>query len=292
MAIILFIILAVAGICIYDFIDGKNWQNATSTSRNLVIFANRNKKYGAYHLRSDYNDSLGMIIGIFAFAMILVSVVNANIRTIPPKIQLRETDPVLLDITAPPVEQAEIIRTTYRLGGSAGAGSPSNDPVIHRPMKQTQAASELPSETTSAGQSNKTNGENADNKPSSMLISSNPFGTGGATTGLFSGIKGTKDNGEELDGDYRSRGAIKRKQLTRLEGGDIQSNTACVIELKVFINAAGKVVDAKSNADKTNTTEKTLVSKVIQLVKEQIRYEEKPGAAIQVQTLSVKVSAR
>ncbi len=293
MAVIIFIILAVASVCLYDFIDGRNWQSATSTSRNTVIFENRNKKYGAYNLRSDYNDSFGIIIGIFTLSLLIISIVNANVRTTAVPVQLPKLDTIVMNIAAPPVEVIETIKTPYKISRSAGAGSPSNDPVIPKPMRQTQSSITTQNDKVVNSQSNKTNSEDGENKPSSMVKSANPFGSGGATSGRFSGIKGTKDSGPDLYSSSETHVKLKpRKQITRLSADDIQSNIACLIELKVYINAAGKVVDAKNDGKKTTTTENGLINKVIQLVREQIRFEESPGTMIQTQIMRINVSAR
>lgn len=294
MAIIVFIILAVAGVCVYDFVDGRNWQSATSTSRNMVIFENRNKKYGAYNLRTDYNDSLGIILGIFAFSLLLISVINASVRTAPVAIQLPKIDTIIMNIAAPPVEMVETVQAPYKIEGRKGgaAGDPSSDLVVKTPMEQMQRESMmLSAQETKTGQSNKTNGSNPDNRPSTLKNGAGLFG--GLSKGTHTGIN-NRDNGPDPNTQGSFSGtekAVKRKQLTRLTADDIHSNTACVIVLKVYINASGAVVRAENDGNKTTTTEKSLISKVISLVKEQIRYDALEGAAIQSQDLKINVDA-
>ena len=299
MVLMLFIILIVAGICLYDFIDSKNWQSATSTSRNTVIFENRNKKYGAYNLRSDYNDSFGMILGIFVASLLIISIVNKSLGStaITLEVPVMYTDTTVLHIVAPPVEKIETIETPYKITGksSGGAGSPSNDPVIKTPKEQSQKIStqKLSDHSPVSGESNKTNGVNAINKPSTMVKAENPFGIGGATKGTKAGIFGTDigiagpDDNSTFGG-----GTIKRKKLTSLNSEDLESNTPCIVHVKVFINAEGTVVRAENNGKLTTTTNSVLISKVIALVKEQIRYNKIPGAALQTDQFSVMVNAR
>src|SRR5687767_10087574 len=50
----------------------KSWNNVTFEERNNIVFAGRNKDYGAYELRSTYNRRVTYIIGgmiLFSFAL-------------------------------------------------------------------------------------------------------------------------------------------------------------------------------------------------------------------------------
>ncbi len=48
-----------------------SWESPSSAARNVIVFENRNKSYGAYHLRSKYKDyvSLAALIGITCFVL-------------------------------------------------------------------------------------------------------------------------------------------------------------------------------------------------------------------------------
>jgi len=52
-------VLAVMGIILlfslYDFISSRSWLMVTAEDRNESVFENRNKRYGAYKIRRDYN---------------------------------------------------------------------------------------------------------------------------------------------------------------------------------------------------------------------------------------------
>jgi protein TonB len=46
----------------YEFFSSRNWQQVTSSTRNDVVFEKRNKEYGAYAMRRDYNKHLIAIL--------------------------------------------------------------------------------------------------------------------------------------------------------------------------------------------------------------------------------------
>ncbi len=69
MTAILIIAGIVAAISLYDFFTTRNWQQVTSAARNETVFENRNKNYGAFKIRRDYNRNfililLGMVGGV------------------------------------------------------------------------------------------------------------------------------------------------------------------------------------------------------------------------------------
>ena len=67
---VLYVIVAlVTGFSLLDYFTARKWQQVTSNTRNEVVFAHRNKAYGAYVLRSNYNKRMVMIMaGLVLFA--------------------------------------------------------------------------------------------------------------------------------------------------------------------------------------------------------------------------------
>lgn len=63
MSIIFVITAVVLGVSLYDYFTSRSWQQVTSDSRNEVVFEDRNRKYGAYQIRRDYNRNLLLIMG-------------------------------------------------------------------------------------------------------------------------------------------------------------------------------------------------------------------------------------
>ncbi|MCE3295183.1 MAG: TonB family protein [Crocinitomicaceae bacterium] len=62
MEVILGIVFLIAGVSLYDYFTSKRWQQVTSVERNEIVFENRNRKYGAYVLRRDYDKSMVYIM--------------------------------------------------------------------------------------------------------------------------------------------------------------------------------------------------------------------------------------
>lgn len=74
MLVILIITAIIAAISIYDFYSSRSWQMITSQERNDTVFDHRNKSYGAYQIRKNYDKRFILILlsmtvgvgGIFA----------------------------------------------------------------------------------------------------------------------------------------------------------------------------------------------------------------------------------
>jgi protein TonB len=62
MEVIFILIGIVLIISLYDYYSAKGWQQVTSEVRNEVVFEKRNKKYGAYVMRKDYNKRFILIL--------------------------------------------------------------------------------------------------------------------------------------------------------------------------------------------------------------------------------------
>ncbi|MES2798400.1 MAG: TonB family protein [Bacteroidota bacterium] len=62
MSIIFVITALVLGVSLYDYYTSRSWQQVTSASRNDVVFEDRNRSYGAYQIRKDYNRNLIVIM--------------------------------------------------------------------------------------------------------------------------------------------------------------------------------------------------------------------------------------
>lgn len=302
MGVIIFILLVIAGVSVYDYFDTKDWQSTTSNSRNSVIFEHRNKKYGAYHLRRDYNDSFGIIIGGVILFLALFFIVNANIRTTPVAITIPHMDTTLLTIAAPPVEEIKTIKTPYKIiggGGGGSAGAASVNPVDRNTREQNAKPTVISNSKDPAGQSDHTNSKNPTNNTATTLVKGeNPFGGGGAKSGSGSGIFG-KDQGtgsgtgegNGTNGTGSGLGGGARKKLSGLDPDDIQSNENCRVVLIVYINAEGNVTRAENDKNNTTTSDISLINRLIELVKRQVKYDKRPGTGLQKQTLPINVKA-
>lgn len=62
MVTIISIVIIITALSLYDYFSTKSWQLITSSERNDAVFEKRNKKYGAYQIRTDYNKRLLLIL--------------------------------------------------------------------------------------------------------------------------------------------------------------------------------------------------------------------------------------
>jgi len=63
MTAIISIIALVLFVTLYDHFSARTWQQVTSSNRNELVFAHRNRAYGAYAIRSNYEKRMVYIMG-------------------------------------------------------------------------------------------------------------------------------------------------------------------------------------------------------------------------------------
>lgn len=117
MEIIILITALVLAVSLYDFFTSRSWQQVTSSSRNDVVFDERNKAYGAYQIRRDYDRNLLFILlGVIGSVGIAYGTFM-YFRTQPSsEVELPSTDdfifptieiPIEIDNTPPPVDDRQ-----------------------------------------------------------------------------------------------------------------------------------------------------------------------------------------
>jgi protein TonB len=88
-----------------NFLTPKNWDNATDSGRNNLVFQNRNHEYGAYAIRRDYNHNLFIALfistGIFLSAFIIPKLLFNNNQEVPIVIPTIDQLVTVIDITPP-----------------------------------------------------------------------------------------------------------------------------------------------------------------------------------------------
>jgi len=81
----------------------KTWNDATFDNRNDLVFEGRNKSYGAYQLRRNYNRSVTFIIGgLIAFSLALLGA-KKFIDNRPEEVAVeQDMTNIVVDLTPPP----------------------------------------------------------------------------------------------------------------------------------------------------------------------------------------------
>ncbi len=69
MIVVSSVIIVITAISVYDHFSEKNWQEVTSSERNDVVFENRNKDYGAFQIRKQYNNQIVIILLAFSLSI-------------------------------------------------------------------------------------------------------------------------------------------------------------------------------------------------------------------------------
>jgi protein TonB len=104
MTVVLIVALIVAGISLYDYFSARDWQQVTSADRNEIVFADRNKEYGAYTMRRDYDKRMVIILVSFVATLALSFGIFAYLKSIPEEVI--EIKPVDVS-TIPPAKPEE-----------------------------------------------------------------------------------------------------------------------------------------------------------------------------------------
>lgn len=120
MVIIFSIIAIVLLVSLYDYFSAKNWQQVTSDVRNDVVFKNRNKNYGAYIMRRDYNKRMLLILvgmvgsmGAAYGTFMLVKTTPKVAIEVPPTTEW-DTIPITIEPIRPEIkiQKIEAVQTT------------------------------------------------------------------------------------------------------------------------------------------------------------------------------------
>ncbi|ASS47922.1 MAG: hypothetical protein A3D31_01505 [Candidatus Fluviicola riflensis] len=294
------IAVIVLGVSLYDYFDSKDWQHITCVDRINVVFEDRNKKYGAYSIRRDYNDLILFIVlgivGLFGiFTMVSFGLSTPVEELTVPVVKM---DTTLMTLDAPPEAHVSTLPNPYKIVGGGGSGTPDNskyDPTPN-PMMPTEGI--MPSiKPFKPGKGNSDDGKNPNEEASTRETS--PFhGTGGKGGGDGKG-KG-KGLGND-DGDGKGPGfgpgeggtGIKRTLERRPNAANIDSDENCIVVLKVKVDANGNVVGTPTVIrDKTTTANSVVINEVIRVVKAEAKYNKvKEGTPVFSTAITVNVSA-
>lgn len=106
MAITLSVIILILIVSFYDYFSARNWQQVTSSTRNDIVFETRNKEYGAFAIRRDYDKK---IIIIFLSLCLIIGTAFGTykfIQNLPEEvIEEAPIDMTQFDIPAAPLDE-------------------------------------------------------------------------------------------------------------------------------------------------------------------------------------------
>jgi protein TonB len=108
MEIIFSVVLLVALVSLYDYFAARRWQQVTSAQRNELVFEHRNKAYGAYVIRRDYDKRMIIILSSVILGIGLIYGTYMIIKAIPEEVvEEPPVDMSQFSVAAPPVEEVE-----------------------------------------------------------------------------------------------------------------------------------------------------------------------------------------
>jgi protein TonB len=178
----LFIIMGIiAGYSIIEYYASKNWQFITSETRNEAVFENRNKSYGAYEIRKNYNNRIilimiGFVVGIGGISATTIAYVR-TVSVAPAKTTEHTTIIELIPADEKPIPEKKVepaktspIENTETIVTEGTTGNPATTFTFIEPIvKQT-------------GEENPMIGDPKIPAGTSTVIGGTPFGIPGGTS--------------------------------------------------------------------------------------------------------------
>jgi len=286
MSAMIVIAIIVLGVSLYDYFDSKDWQQITCVDRINVVFEERNKKYGAYSIRRDYNDLVLFIVLGLVGLVAIATIVNTGMSMTTTELALPvvELDTTLMTLEAPPMDHIETIPTPYKIVGGGGSGTPDNSKYDPTPNDMLQDPGIMPSVTPfKPGKGNKNNGKNPNEEASTTVKS--PFSGTGGSGGGDKGGKGKgfgNDTGpSEGPGFGPGKGTKVRKWTSEPSVSSIKSDENCSVYLRIKFDEDGNVVGTPVyDRGKSSTNNTVIINEVIRLVKLQAKIEKDPGSPV------------
>lgn len=196
----------------------------------------------------------------------------------PPKV----TVPIPISMAEEGIEEFEI----YNAGG--GAPSETQTTTDQNPSAEEQPTQDESSVTVPEGSDQgDTESSSPTEEPSSPFSGS---GSGGQGTSGSGGGFGADEGPGEGSGDPGTGAAGDRERLNNIKSKPKTLNSNInFIALKLTVDQRGVVVAAEADMANTTTTNRALIDEVIELVKKEVRYEERPNARNQIAYYTVEV---
>jgi protein TonB len=106
MLVIISIIILVSVISLYNYFSERNWQSVSSTVRNEVVFEKRNKNYGAYALRKNYDKTIVLIlVGVVVSFGATFAAYNLSKSNPESEVKIPKSEEDTLTVTTPPKDE-------------------------------------------------------------------------------------------------------------------------------------------------------------------------------------------
>ncbi len=106
MLVIISAIIFVSIISLYNYFSERNWQSVSSPVRNEVVFEKRNKNYGAYALRKNYDKTIVFIlIGIVVSFGATFAAYNMSKSNPASEVKIPKSGEDSLIIDTPPIDE-------------------------------------------------------------------------------------------------------------------------------------------------------------------------------------------
>jgi len=153
MIVILSIIGIVALISLYEYLGTRSWQQITSSERNDVVFEKRNRLYGAYVIRRDYDKTLMMIMGGVMLSVGGIYAAYAGLRQEPIEafIEPAKTTDVEIALVLQPKTPAKIVAPEPIKQTSTEATSKFVEPKVEDKPTDQEAKTQEELDKTKAG---------------------------------------------------------------------------------------------------------------------------------------------
>jgi protein TonB len=185
MGIIILITAMVLIVSLYDFYTSRSWQQVTSDSRNDVVFDERNKAYGAYQIRRDYDRNLLFILFGIAASLGIVYGAMVYFGSVQKAVKIPPVDPVVTIVEPPKTIEIEMKiepkKVNPPLGNEKIASSIKNTPPVvvdHTTTTDVPTQDEMKNVNSSTSTNNNPGGEFG-----SSTKTTSTTGTGGDTNG-------------------------------------------------------------------------------------------------------------
>jgi protein TonB len=138
----IFIITAIiAAISLYDYFSSRSWQMVTSAARNETVFENRNKRYGAYQIRRDYDKRFlliffGLILGVGGlyaannyFRTFKEKEVNTEMVTVEFDVDLSKDDEPIVEPPKPDLTEMQQVQAAIQFNDNMRVSDTQSDPI-------------------------------------------------------------------------------------------------------------------------------------------------------------------